>query len=73
MPPAPANGETDAAVEAVRHALMAAGEFELAQAELDSVTVPTNSPESMQLAGMLALSRSLVATGHTRDAQPVPP
>ncbi|MGQ0778980.1 MAG: hypothetical protein ACT4NY_31975 [Pseudonocardiales bacterium] len=33
--------------------MLAAGAFDLAQEELDSVTVPTNSPESMQLAGML--------------------
>lgn len=43
------------------HVTLAAGEFDLAQAELDSVTMPTNTPESMQLAGMLALCRSLVA------------
>jgi hypothetical protein len=40
--------------------MIAAGVFDLAQDELDSVTVPTNSPESMQLAGMLALAGSLV-------------
>ncbi len=47
---------------------LAAGAFELAQAELDAVTVPTNSPESMQLAGMLALSHSLVAATDSRPA-----
>ncbi|MGH3673920.1 MAG: helix-turn-helix domain-containing protein [Pseudonocardiaceae bacterium] len=41
--------------------MLAAGDFDLARAELDSVSVPTNSPETMQLAGMLALCRSLVA------------
>lgn len=41
--------------------MLASGAFRLARGELDSVTVPTNSRESMQLAGMLALSRSLVA------------
>jgi hypothetical protein len=41
--------------------MIAAGAFDLAQDELNSVTVPTNSPESMQLAGMLALAGSLVA------------
>jgi transcriptional regulator with XRE-family HTH domain len=41
--------------------MIAAGAFDLAQDELNSVTVPTNSPESMQLAGMLALSGALVA------------
>lgn len=48
------------------HVMLSAGEFDLAQAELDSVTVPTTSPESMQLAGMLALSRSLVAAADSR-------
>jgi len=43
------------------HVMLSAGAVELAQAELDSVTVPTTTPESTQLAGMLALSRSLVA------------
>jgi len=49
-------------------ALLAAGDFDLARAELDSVAVPTNSPESMQLAGMLALCRSLVAAADKRPA-----
>jgi transcriptional regulator with XRE-family HTH domain len=48
--------------------LLADGEFELARAELDAVTVPTNTPESMQLAGMLALCRSLVAAADQRPA-----
>jgi transcriptional regulator with XRE-family HTH domain len=48
------------------HVMLAAGEFDLAQAELDLVTVPTNTLESMQLAGMLALSRSLVAAADSR-------
>jgi hypothetical protein len=38
----------------------------LAETELESLSVPTNSPESMQLAGMLALSRSLVAASDRR-------
>jgi transcriptional regulator with XRE-family HTH domain len=48
------------------HVMLSAGEFDLAQAELDSVTVPTNSPESMQLAGMLALSQSFLAAAGGR-------
>ncbi len=48
------------------HVMLSLGEFDLAQAELDSVTVPTNSPESMQLAGMLALSQSFVAAADSR-------
>lgn len=46
--------------------MVAAGAFDLAQDELHSVTVPTNRPESMQLAGMLALSGSLVAAADKR-------
>ncbi|MGH3938303.1 MAG: helix-turn-helix domain-containing protein [Pseudonocardiaceae bacterium] len=48
--------------------MLAAGAFDLALEELDSVTVPTNSSESMQLAGMLALSRSLVAAAKRQPA-----
>jgi transcriptional regulator with XRE-family HTH domain len=48
--------------------MLAAGDFDLARAELDSVAVPMNSPESMQLAGMLALCRSLVAAADKRSA-----
>ncbi|MFN2497041.1 MAG: helix-turn-helix domain-containing protein [Pseudonocardiaceae bacterium] len=47
--------------------LLAAGEFTEARAELNSVTVPTNSPESMALAGMLALSQSLLAAADTQS------
>jgi len=46
--------------------MLTAGAFDLAQAALDLVTVPTNSPESTQLAGMLALSQSLVAAADKR-------
>jgi tetratricopeptide (TPR) repeat protein len=46
--------------------MLATGAFGLAQEELDLVSVPTNSPESMQLAGMLALSQSLVAAADKR-------
>ncbi len=55
------------------HVLLSAGEFDLALAELDSVTVPTDSPESMQLAGMLALSRSLVAAADSRPGDVAAP
>jgi transcriptional regulator with XRE-family HTH domain len=47
--------------------MLTAGAFDLAQATLDSVTVPMTSPESTQLAGMLALSRSLVAAADQRS------
>lgn len=46
--------------------MIAAGAFDLAEAELDSVTVPTNTSEGLQLNGMLALSRSLVAAADRR-------
>ncbi len=46
--------------------LLAAGDFDMAQAELDSVTVPTATSQTEQLDGMLALSRSLVAAADKR-------
>jgi hypothetical protein len=49
--------------------MLATGDFDLARAELDAVTVPTNTRESMQLAGMLALSQSLVAAADGRAAE----
>ena len=49
-------------------AMLASGDFDLARAELDAVTVPTNTSESMQLEGMLALCRSLVAAADKRPA-----
>ncbi len=48
--------------------LLAAGEFDVAQAELDSVTVPTTTGTAEQLDGMLALSRSLVAAADRRPS-----
>jgi hypothetical protein len=45
---------------------LAKGAFGIAQAGLDAVTVPTNTPESMQLAGFLALRRSVVAAADRR-------
>lgn len=46
--------------------MLTAGAFGLAQTALDSVTVPTDTSDGMQLAGMLALSRSLVAAADNR-------
>ncbi|MGH3978541.1 MAG: helix-turn-helix domain-containing protein [Pseudonocardiaceae bacterium] len=46
--------------------LLAATEFDLAQAELNSVTVPTTTGQAEQLEGMLALSHSLVAAADSR-------
>lgn len=48
------------------YVMIGAGTFDLALAALDAVTVPTNTPESMQLAGTLALSRSLLAAVGSR-------
>ncbi|MGH3901737.1 MAG: helix-turn-helix domain-containing protein [Pseudonocardiaceae bacterium] len=45
---------------------LAKGAFGIAQAGLDAVTVPTNTPETMQLAGFLALRRSVVAAADRR-------
>lgn len=48
------------------HLLVTAGAFDLAQAELDAVSVPTTSSESMQLVGMLQMCKSLVAAADNR-------
>jgi transcriptional regulator with XRE-family HTH domain len=48
--------------------MLAAGAFELAKVDLAAVDVPTTTPESMQLAGMLALSHSLVAAAESHRA-----
>lgn len=54
-----------AAAGAVR-VMISTGAFDLAQAELESVTVPTSSPESMQLDGMLALYGAELAAAADR-------
>jgi transcriptional regulator with XRE-family HTH domain len=54
-----------AAAGAVR-VMLSTGAFDLARAELDAVTVPTTTPELMQLAGMLALYRAEVAAADSR-------
>lgn len=48
------------------HLLVTAEAFDLAQAELDAVNVPATSSESMQLVGMLAMCKSLVAAADNR-------
>jgi hypothetical protein len=48
------------------YVLVTVGAFDLALAELDSVSVPMTSPESMQVAGMLALCRSFLAAADGR-------
>ncbi len=52
---------------------LAGGAFDLAQSGLEAVTVPTNTPETMQLAGFLALRRSVVAAADNRPADVDPP
>jgi transcriptional regulator with XRE-family HTH domain len=54
------------AVAGAARVMLSTGAFELAQAELDSVTVPTTNPQSMQLAGMLSLYRAEVAAADSR-------
>ena len=53
--------------------LLATGEFDMAQAELDSVVVPTTTEAAEQLDGMLALSRSLVAAADNRPGDVTAP
>jgi hypothetical protein len=48
--------------------MLTAGAFDLATAELAAIDVPTTTSESTQLAGMLALSHSLVAAADSRPA-----
>ncbi len=43
------------------YVLAKAGAVDLARADLDSVSVPTRTPEGMQLVGVLALCRSYLA------------
>ncbi|MGQ0774930.1 MAG: helix-turn-helix domain-containing protein [Pseudonocardiales bacterium] len=53
--------------------LLAAGEFDIALAELDAVSVPTTTSQAEQLAGMLALTRSLVAAADRRPGDVAAP
>ncbi|MGH3621015.1 MAG: helix-turn-helix domain-containing protein, partial [Sciscionella sp.] len=46
--------------------MLAGGACDIAQARLDAVTVPTSTPDTMQLAGFLALLRSVVAASDNR-------
>ncbi len=48
------------------YVMIGAGAFDLALAGLDAVSVPTNTSESMQVAGTLALCRSLLAAVDSR-------
>jgi ATP/maltotriose-dependent transcriptional regulator MalT len=48
------------------YVLVMAGAVDLAHAELDAVDVPTTTPESIQLAGMLALCQAFLAMAENR-------
>lgn len=60
-----------AAAGAVR-VMLSSGAFDLALTELDSVMVPTTSPETMQLDGMLALYRAEIAAADSRPGDVAP-
>jgi transcriptional regulator with XRE-family HTH domain len=51
------------------YVMVTAGAVDLARAELDSVSVPTRTPEGMQLAGTLALCRSFLASVDSRPGE----
>ena len=53
--------------------MIVAGAFDLAQAELDSVTVPLTTPESMQLAGFRAMRQTVVAAADSRPGDMAAP
>ena len=49
--------------------MLNSGAFHLASRQLDATNVPTDTHEGMQLDGMLALSRSLVASANNQPAE----
>jgi transcriptional regulator with XRE-family HTH domain len=51
------------------YVMVTAGAVDLARAELDSVSVPTRTPEGMQLEGTLALCRSFLAAVDSRPGE----
>jgi transcriptional regulator with XRE-family HTH domain len=53
--------------------MLVAGAFDLAQTRLDAVSVPTDTSDSMQLAGLVALRRSLVAAADGRPGDVAAP
>lgn len=53
--------------------MISSGAFDLAQAELDTAEVPTDTSEGLQLNGMLALSHALVAAAHNRPGDTTAP
>lgn len=55
------------------NALLAAGAFDLAQAELDAVALPPTKPETAGLVGMITMTRALVAAADSRPADVAAP
>ncbi len=55
------------------YVLVMAGAVDLAHAELNAVRVPTASPESAQLAGMLALCQAFLAMAESRQGDVAAP
>ncbi|MBV9010917.1 MAG: helix-turn-helix transcriptional regulator [Pseudonocardiales bacterium] len=55
------------------YVLVLAGAVDVAVAELNAVTVPTSTPESMQVAGVLELCRSFLAVADSRPGDAGPP
>jgi len=51
------------------YVMVTAGAVDLARAELEAVSVPTRTPEGMQLAGTLALCRSFLASVDSRPGE----
>lgn len=55
------------------NALLAAGAFDLAQAELDAMTLPPTKPDTAGLVGMITMTRALVAAADSRPADVAAP
>ena len=51
------------------HVIVTAGGIDLARVELDSVSLPTRTPEGMALSGVLALCRSYLAVAESRAGE----
>ncbi len=57
----------------VANALLAAGAFDLAQAELDAVTLPPTTLNTAGMVGMVTMTRSLVAAADSRPGDVAAP
>ncbi len=62
-----------AAAFGTANALLAAGAFDLAAAELDAVTLPPTTPETAGLVGMVTMTHSLIAAADNRPGDVVAP